>query len=42
VTQDGKTTYAIEYLFNDRWSAFGEYDRFQNVNSGLKFKVFSK
>ncbi|MCU0787092.1 MAG: translocation/assembly module TamB, partial [Verrucomicrobia bacterium] len=42
VTQDGKTTYAIEYLFNDRWSAFGEYDRFQNVNSGLKFKVLSK
>jgi translocation and assembly module TamB len=42
VTNEGKTTYSIEYLFTDRWSVFGEYDRFQNVNSGLKFKVLSK
>ena len=42
ITDDGKPTYSIEYRFTDRWSAFGEYDRFQNVNSGLKFKVLSK
>jgi translocation and assembly module TamB len=42
ITDDGKPTYSLEYRISDRWSAFGEYDRFRDFNSGLKFKVFSR
>jgi translocation and assembly module TamB len=42
ITDDGKPTYTIEYRLTDRWAVFGEYNRFQDVNSGLKFRVLSK
>jgi len=32
----------LEYRISDRFSVFGEYDRFQEFNSGLKVKVLSK
>jgi translocation and assembly module TamB len=42
VTDEGTPTYAIEYRFTERWSVFGEYNRFRDFNSGLKLKVLSK
>jgi len=42
ITDDGKPTYSLEYRFTDRWSVFGEYNRFRDFNSGLKLKVLSK
>ena len=42
VTDDGRPTYSIEYKLSDRWSAFGEYNRFRDFNSGLKYKIYSK
>lgn len=42
ITDEGKPTYSLQYRLSDRWSAFGEYDRFRDFNSGLRFKVLSK
>ena len=42
ISEQGKATYAVEYKLTDRWSAVGEYDRFNAVNAGLKLKVFSR
>jgi len=42
VTDQGSPTYLLEYRVTDRWAVFGEYDRFRDLNSGLKFKVLSK
>lgn len=42
ITDEGKPTYTLEYRFTDRWSVFGEYNRFRDFNSGLKFKVLSR
>jgi len=42
ITDEGKPTQSIEYRFTDRWSAFGEYNRFKDFNSGIQFKVLSK
>jgi translocation and assembly module TamB len=42
VTEDGGTTHMLEYKITGRLSVFGEYDRFQDFNSGLKVKVLSK
>jgi translocation and assembly module TamB len=42
ITDEGKPTYSLFYRLSDRWSAFGEYDRFRDFNSGLRFKVLTK
>jgi len=42
VSQEGRPTYGIEYRLNDRWSLIGEYDRFNALNAGVKWKVYSK
>jgi len=42
VADDGSVTYAVEYKLTDRWSAIGEYSRFKDINTGLKFKIFSR
>jgi translocation and assembly module TamB len=42
ISQSGRPTYDIEYKLTDRWSVIGEYDRFDQYNLNLKFKVYSK
>jgi translocation and assembly module TamB len=42
ISEENKQTYYIEYRLSDRWSAVGEYDRFNALNAGLKWKIFSK
>jgi translocation and assembly module TamB len=39
LTEEGKTTYSVEYRLNDRWSLVGEYDRFNAVNAGVKWRI---
>jgi translocation and assembly module TamB len=40
-TRQGRETYLFEYRLNDRWSAVGEYDEFDDYNAGLKWRVFT-
>jgi translocation and assembly module TamB len=42
VTREGRETYAVEYKLTDRWSLVGEYDRFGELNAGVKWRVYSK
>lgn len=42
ISESGRPTYDIEYKFTDRWSAVGGYDRFDQYNLNLKWKVYSK
>lgn len=42
VTYEGRETYAVEYKLTDRWSLVGEYDRFGELNAGVKWRVYSK
>ena len=38
----GKSTYMIEYLLGDRWSIIGEYDEYDALNTGVKWKVLGR
>ncbi|HWC59260.1 MAG TPA: translocation/assembly module TamB domain-containing protein [Verrucomicrobiae bacterium] len=42
ITETGRPTYDIEYKLNDRWSLIGEYDRFDQYNLNVKYKIYSK
>ncbi|HMP83487.1 MAG TPA: hypothetical protein PKA41_12375, partial [Verrucomicrobiota bacterium] len=42
VTRTGRETYSVEYQLGDRWTLVGEYDQFNDVNAGLKWRVYSK
>jgi translocation and assembly module TamB len=42
VTRTGRETYAVEYQLTDRWSLVGEYDQFNDLNAGIKWRVYSK
>jgi translocation and assembly module TamB len=42
VSETGRPTYNVEYKLTDRWSVIGEYDRFDQYDLNLKFKVYSK
>ncbi len=42
VTEQGALTYYIEYRLSDRWSVFGEQDRFDQLNVGVRWRVFSR
>ena len=42
VTQNGKQTYSVEYKITDDWSLVAEYDRFNALNAGVKWKFYSK
>jgi translocation and assembly module TamB len=42
ISQSGRPTYDIEYKLSGRWSVIGEYDRFDQYNLNLKYKLFSK
>ncbi|MEO6245663.1 MAG: translocation/assembly module TamB domain-containing protein, partial [Opitutaceae bacterium] len=42
VSRQGRETYEIEYRLDDRWSLTAEYDEFDDLNAGVKWRVFSK
>jgi translocation and assembly module TamB len=42
LTQTGKPTYNIEYKVTRRWSLVGEQDQFNDLNAGVKWRVYSK
>ena len=42
ITDEGKTTYSVEYQLTDRWSLIGEYDRFSALNAAVKWRIYSR
>ena len=42
ISETGQPTQTIEYRLDDRWSVFGEYDRFNQFNAGLKLRLYSR
>jgi translocation and assembly module TamB len=42
ISESGRQTYDIELKLTDRWSVIGSYDRFDQYDLDLKWKVFSK
>lgn len=42
ITETGRPTYDIEYQLTPRWSVIGEYDRFDQYNLNVKYKIYSK
>lgn len=42
ISEAGRPTYDIEYKLTDRWSVLAGYDRFDQYNLNLKWKVYSK
>lgn len=42
ISESGRPTYDIEYKLTDRWSVIGEYDRFDQYNLNVKYKLYSK
>jgi translocation and assembly module TamB len=42
ITETGRPTYNIEYKLTDKWSLIGEYDRFDQYNLNVKYKIYSK
>jgi translocation and assembly module TamB len=42
ISESGRPTYDIEYKLSDRWSVIGEYDRFDQYNLNMKYKLYSK
>lgn len=42
ISEQGTPTYRLEYKLTDRWMLTGEYDRFDDFNAGLRWRVFSK
>jgi translocation and assembly module TamB len=42
LSEQGRPTYNVEYGLTDRWSLVGEYDRFNALNAGLKWRIYSK
>ncbi len=42
ISELGRPTYDIEYKLTDRLSLIGEYDRFDQYNLNVKYKIYSK
>jgi translocation and assembly module TamB len=42
VSQQGRETYEFEYKLGEKWSLVGEYDRFDQYNTGLKWRVYTQ
>ncbi len=41
VSRQGRETYEAEYTLGKRWSLVGEYDEFDDYNTGLKWRVLT-
>jgi len=42
ISQEGTSTYYLEYKLTDDWSVIAQYDRFNALNAGLKWRIFSR
>jgi translocation and assembly module TamB len=42
VSDTGKVTYFVEYLLGPKWSLIAEYDEYNAVNAGLKYKLIHR
>jgi translocation and assembly module TamB len=42
IARSGRTTYSVEYRITPRWSLVGEYDQFNALNAGLKWRIYSR
>jgi translocation and assembly module TamB len=42
IAGQGRITYSVEYKLNEHWFLVGEYDRFSDLNAGLKWRVYSR
>jgi translocation and assembly module TamB len=42
ISESGRPTYDIEYKLTGKWSVIGEYDRFDQYNLNIKYKLYSK
>jgi translocation and assembly module TamB len=42
ISREGRSTYSVEYKLSEDWSVVGEYDRFNALNAGLKWRIFSR
>ncbi len=41
-TREGRETVYVQYDLDKRWSAVGEYDRFDAYNGGIKFRLIDR
>lgn len=39
ISVGGRATYHLEYLLADRWSIVGEYDEYDDMNAGIKYRL---
>jgi len=42
ISEAGKPTYSVEYKLSEDWSVIGEYDRFNDFNLMLKWRLYAK
>ncbi len=42
VSSNGSLTYSVEYRLTDRWSAVAEYDRWNQIGAGVRWRVLEK
>jgi translocation and assembly module TamB len=42
VSETGRPTYSVEYELTKDWSVIGQYDRFNDFNLMLKWRVYSR
>ncbi|MGE3308419.1 MAG: translocation/assembly module TamB domain-containing protein [Limisphaerales bacterium] len=42
VSANGSLTYSVEYRISDRWSAIAEYDRWNQIGAGARWRVLEK
>jgi translocation and assembly module TamB len=42
ISRTGRETYSLEYKLSDDWSLVGEYDRFNDFNAGVKWRIYSR
>jgi len=42
ITEQGKPTYDVEYKLTEKWSLVGQYDRFNEYNAGIKWRIYSR
>ncbi|MEW6158490.1 MAG: translocation/assembly module TamB domain-containing protein [Verrucomicrobiota bacterium] len=42
VSETGRQTYSVEYRLTEDWSLVAEYDRFNQLNAGVKWRIYSR
>lgn len=42
ISEAGRETYSVEYKLRDRLSLTGEYDRYDDYNAGIKYRIYTQ